>query len=38
MAIAFDAVAIPALALYEATFSWTHTPVGTPKGVAVIIS
>ena len=38
MAIAYDAIAIPALAFYEATFSWTHTPVGTPRGVAVIIS
>ena len=37
MAVAFDAVAIPSAALYTATFSWTHTPVGTPKGVAVII-
>ena len=37
MAIAFDAVAIPANALYTATFSWTHTPVGTPRGAAVIV-
>ena len=37
MAVAYDAVAIPSLALYTATFSWTHTPVGTPKGVAVIV-
>ena len=37
MAVAYDAVAIPAAELYEATFSWTHTPVGTPKGVAVIV-
>ena len=37
MAIAYDAVAIPSLEFYEATFSWTHTPVGTPRGVAVIV-
>ncbi len=37
MAIAYDAVAIPGVALYTATFSWTHTPAGTPKGVAVIV-
>ena len=37
MAVAFDAVAIPAAALYTATFSWTHTPVGTPRGVAVVV-
>jgi len=37
MAIAFDAVGIPAAELQEATFEWQHIPVGTPKGVAVIV-
>ena len=37
MAVAHDAVAIPANALYTATFSWTHTPVGTPRGAAVVV-
>lgn len=37
MAITHDAAAIPANALYTATFSWTHTPVGTPRGAAVVV-
>lgn len=35
MAIAFDAAS--ALQSGTTTFSWTHTPVGTPRGVVVIL-
>lgn len=37
MAIGFDATATTSAALYNATFTWTHTPAGTPRGVAVIV-
>src|SRR5688572_13669586 len=36
MAIAFDAASN--VAAGNGTLSWTHTPVGTPKGVLVLIA
>lgn len=37
MAIAFDAFSKSTTAFDNATISWTHTPVGTPKGAVVVI-
>lgn len=36
MAVAFDAVSFPPIA--DTDFSWTHTPVGTPRGVIVWVA
>lgn len=37
MAIAFDAFSKSSTGFDNATISWTHTPVGTPKGAVVVV-